>query len=135
MALVMIALAGFVPPSHLYLERKDAIDVLQRWKPQSIGGHLVSVTGAQEYTRARLQLERTDRGAFAVVDDNNEIDLFVVAHHSVQNRTTLHAVMWHSPCVDKHVRFRNLHLWYTHTFPGCALVERGLTDKERGAWR
>ena len=125
---------GFVPPlrPHLCLHRTHAIDLLKRWKPQRIGGRMVYVTG--EYTRARLQLEPADRAAFAFVDDNNELDLFVVAHRS--NRTELCAVAWHSPRVHKCSRFCNLRRWYSQTFPHCTLEASALADRDdQRAWQ
>ena len=94
---------------------------------------MVSITGTQEYARARVQLERADRRALAYVDDG-ELDLFVCSHYG--NRTVLRTVMWHSPCVDRRARFRSLRRWYESAFPERTLLGGHMAcEADRSAWQ
>ena len=47
-SVVLFSLLPSLLLPHLHLDRAHAIDVLKRWKPQRIGGYVVSITGTQE---------------------------------------------------------------------------------------
>ena len=128
---LLLCAVGIV--THAYLDRTHALDVIQRWKPQSVGGHLVSPAGAAQYARARILLERPDSGAFASVDDEDSLHVFVVQHRRQRTplsraEVILHAVLWHSPHATRTRRFRDFCEWHRATFPKSVLLGDGLAD-------
>jgi len=116
---------------HAYLDRGAAISFLHKWKPQVVGESLVSVTGVDSYTRARIALE-CDLSSGVLVGES--MDTFV-ASFAQKNRTKIIAVLWSSPDAPKIERFRALRVWHYNNFPSLSMDGSSINDDDHDPWQ
>ena len=119
---------------HLFLARQEAQLVARLWQPQAVGGRLVSMSGLNDYARARIELhDRACRGAVLQQAGPGERALFVVREEPDRAGWGVTCVLW-SPSVDKLDSMRKVRAWAADLSPslhGDALLD----EQERDLWR
>lgn len=124
------------PPLHGVFDRTATLSLLGKWRPQVVGEHLVSLSGVQRYTTARLQLAREeDRDAprMGVLDEHH--NLFLVARPT-NDTASLTTVLWRSSEEDRDARFVALRRWHAVHHPDVRLLgEEMVDDEDRAMWQ
>ena len=116
----------------LFLDPTDAVRFTQRWRPQSIAGQVVSVSGMHAYFRARIQLRHPD--CVGMLSNIRNTGFIIEQSNATSNTYTLVACLWSSgtPSVEE---FRDLREWCEFAMPGVILCASGIDDEmERELW-
>lgn len=123
----LLLAAATVP--HAHLDRAAALSLVPRWRPQVVGGGLVSTVGVTRYAFARIHLEGA-RGSALVGAD---LDLYLA---TVEPGTTrLVEVLWTARDADARLaRFRALRAWHARRFPDAALVAELRDADDAALW-
>ena len=118
---------------HLYVESPLVHGVLARWKPQAVQGHLLSLSGDEQYTRARLMLEQHKDTYGLWAEDGGPLFLC----REVDGASALAAVCWTPHEVRdakaRRARFASLDRWYART-ASTQLIVLVLEDPDRLDW-
>ena len=124
-AALLLAAAAATPP-HAYLDRAAALSLVARWRPQVVGGDIVSVMGGvTRYTFARIHLEGAGGSALLGAD----LDLFLATVEP--GATRLHDVLWTTHDAEsRRARFGALRAWHARRFPDAALVGDALREAD-----
>jgi hypothetical protein len=117
---------------HTVFDHAATASLVNKWKPQVVGGQLTSLTGVHQYARARIGLERGGASTLGILDD--EFNLFVVSQ-STPNVTVVTNALWASPDVDKVARFRRLRQWHEYHFLSATISGAEMeNDEDRAMW-
>lgn len=126
----VVAIVAFAP---LYLDHSATGVLLERWKPQVIAGTIVSVSGVEQYARARILLT-TDPAVqgLLVCDDDRVGPLFLFRTQDVH--TVLETVCWTSESnADKIHMLSDLKRWHEQGTQQY-LVAGNLSEDDKAFW-
>jgi hypothetical protein len=136
---------GAVAYMHVFLSPDDAISFARRWRPQNVGGHVVSVTGIKRYTRTCIHLHSDMcTGAVVQLSDDGKSCLYVL-HRNVSTENEngeeryggrdvhVASILWQK---EERMLFhiKALRLWYSECFRNEILGGTLLDDIERDLW-
>jgi hypothetical protein len=90
--------------NYLFLNTHDANKFLERWRPQLVASQLVSVTGINSYSRARIQLSYPNCVGMLI----NARNMGIVLHKKNETVYQLGCCLWPSgsPIIDEFREFR-----------------------------
>ena len=123
---------------HVYLNPPDAISFAKRWKPQSVAGHLLSVSGINKYTRACIDLN-SDRctGGVVQISNHGSSCLYIIHRNSTSSTDdgNVHVVsiLWEKE-EQMLVHMRELRAWYDHRFSDELYGSHIRENMERDLW-
>lgn len=121
---------------HGYLSTSESSLFSNRWKPQALNGHILSVSGISSFSKAKIAFsKKTVDGAFVQLDATGKTNLFLWRDTNKGNMTVVDCILW--GCVGRDeqlLAFKKLHGWYDFTFPTGLLLPGDLTSDEEVLW-
>jgi|SaaInlV_125m_DNA_1040241.scaffolds.fasta_scaffold01003_2 hypothetical protein len=105
---------------HVFLQTEYAKQMLGKWKPQIVAGNILSASGVNSYTKARIALEdsRCLGALVRIFDKQYTFCIFII--NMQQNATIVTASIYGSPVIYAAAR-RELSEWHEATFPDVVL--------------
>lgn len=118
---------------HMYVETPHAVSFASRWRPQLIAGNIMSTTGLDMYTKARIALQ-DGRCVGAILQKNTAGNFAMyVIHRNPADALHLSSILWH-PSSTMIYDMRALRSWHDLRF-GEELYGSALqSESERHAW-
>jgi len=114
---------------YLFLNTPDANAFLERWRPQLVATQLVSITGINSYSRARIQLSYPDCVGMLV----NARNMGIVLHKKNETVYQIGCCLWPTgtPTIDE---FRDFREWCDCMLPAVHVDVVLQDDTEREMW-
>ena len=131
MALSLLAAFTLLPHLHLYLDRRSTKTFLNRWKPNVIGNHLLTVRDVNAYVSAIIMLQEKKADGAII---NTQEDCFLCQMNSSQ--TFIVAVVWRKvEEADRIESMERLRHWHHSKLPDSVITPKGLAATDLQLWK
>lgn len=118
---------------HVYLDASSAGAFASHWRPQLVAGNIMSVSGLNMYTRARIALsDKRCAGAVVQYSSCGRPCMFLLERNDV-DQLHISCILWH-PSNSMLQDMRALRTWYEMRFSDELYGGSRMESTERDTW-